>query len=144
MIEAVVAITLITVGLVGIYSFISRSFSLNRVVADQYIGNYLAAEGIEVAKNLLSAESPPANGDYELEYKSASFNPVEIALDPLYFKDGYYSYDVGGDKTRFTRKISIEDFTEMVKIISFVEWVGQGGGKFSVALEDHFYKLPTE
>lgn len=146
LIEAVVAITLITVGLVAIYTFISRSFSLNRVVADQYIGTYLAAEGIEVAKNLIDAGASPASGDYELNYKSSNFSPVTVELSPLYFKDGYYSYEAGGQKTRFTRKITIAPGAgaDETKVVSRVDWLSQGGGQFNVVLEDHFYKWPTQ
>ena len=51
LVEMLVAISIIVVSLLGILALINRSLGLNRVVADQYIATYLAAEGIELVKN---------------------------------------------------------------------------------------------
>src|SRR3989344_3384292 len=53
LIEAMVAISIVTVGLLGIFSVLSRSLSLNRTVADNYVAANLAAEGIEIVKNIV-------------------------------------------------------------------------------------------
>ena len=53
LVESVVAMTIVVVGLLGIFSLLSQSLSLNRVVGDRYVGTYLAAEGIEVVKNII-------------------------------------------------------------------------------------------
>ena len=53
LIEATIAISILTVGFLGISSLLARSFFLSRVVSDEVTANYLAAEGIELAKNMI-------------------------------------------------------------------------------------------
>lgn len=145
LIEAIVAITVVVVGLLAIFTFISRSFSLNRVVADQYLGTYLAAEGIEVVKNLIDSGGAMSDGNYELNYNSA-FLPAEFTVpSPLYFDNGYYSHNFGGKETGFMRKITINgSATDEVKVVSRVDWITRGGGKYNVELEDHFFNWKPE
>ena len=45
--EAMIAITLLLVGFLGTITLINRSVGLTRVVADSYVGSYLASEGVE-------------------------------------------------------------------------------------------------
>lgn len=52
MIEMLVAISIISVSLVGILALVGRSIALNRLTTEQYVATYLAAEGIELVKNL--------------------------------------------------------------------------------------------
>ena len=53
LVEALVALSILTVGFVGIIVLLTRSFQLNRTTANDTQATYLAAEGIEVAKNLI-------------------------------------------------------------------------------------------
>ena len=53
LVELMVAISVMVIGLLGIFTLLSQSLGLNRVAADQYIAANLAAEGVEVAKNIL-------------------------------------------------------------------------------------------
>jgi len=139
LVEAIVAITIATVGLLGIFSFISRSFSLNRVVADQYIGTYLAAEGIELTKNLIDKGEAPTSGIYEVDYKSTSLKPFSLEATLLNFDNGYYGYDIGGQQTRYTRVINIESGENDTRVISLVNWITRGGGKFNAQVEARFF-----
>ena len=52
LIEMLIAISIVTVALLGILVLVNRAVGLNRVTADHYTGTYLAAEGIELVKNL--------------------------------------------------------------------------------------------
>jgi hypothetical protein len=52
-IEALVALSILTIGLIGVLTLLSHSLYLQRVTADQVKGTYLAAEGIEIAKSLI-------------------------------------------------------------------------------------------
>jgi len=52
MVEMLIALSIIGVSLLGILALVNRSLGLNRVNTEQYIATYLAAEGIEVVKNL--------------------------------------------------------------------------------------------
>lgn len=48
-----IALSVLTVGFLGIATLLSKSFFLNRVNADEVTGTYLASEGIEIMKNML-------------------------------------------------------------------------------------------
>lgn len=146
-VEALIAITIAIVGLLSIFSFLSQSLSLNRVVGDQYTGSYLAAEGIEIVKNLVDAQAwgplPCSNPCY-VQYDSLA--PIPSGSGTLYF-DGNYYFHGGIDSTqltKFTRKIFINSdpppqTADEIKVISRVEWAGRGGGNYKVELEDHFF-----
>ncbi len=53
LIEAMVALSVLMVGFVGIMSLLSRSFFYERDISDSMKATYLAAEGIELTKNLI-------------------------------------------------------------------------------------------
>src|SRR3989344_1770263 len=114
-IEAVVGISIIVVALLGIISLLTQSLSLNRLVADQYVANGLAAEGIELVKNIIDANCieydthpGPWNqvapgmdiGIYEGDYNDETLTPIQnrfLRFDPV---TKTYGYDSGGD-TKF-------------------------------------------
>ena len=66
-IEAMVAISILTTGFLGIFALLSKSFFLSRVVADETTATYLASEGMEITKNIIDHDvytglaNPPAN-----------------------------------------------------------------------------------
>ena len=148
LIESMISISIITVGLLGILTLLSSALSLNRVVADQYKGIYLASEGIEVVKSMIDRNvilgaptqwnSGFNNGSFEVEYSSDDFMP--LTGNPFLFKDGIYSYALGGIATPYRRTITIQliGFDEM-RVNSNVTWITRGGGNFSVNLEDTFF-----
>lgn len=147
MIEAIVALSIAVVGLLGILALISRSVSLNRVVADRYVAAYLATEGVEIVKNLVdrnSLASRPWNEGISSGEFEADYNDSALRLNssrPLQFdkENGIYSYDLG-DPTRFQRKIAVQLSTdgESMKINSIVNWTSRGGGDFELNVEEHF------
>ena len=59
LVEALVALSILTVGFVGIVTLLTKSFQLNRTTSNDTQATYLAAEGIEVAKNIV---------DYDVYY----------------------------------------------------------------------------
>ncbi|MBI3638521.1 hypothetical protein HY227_02150 [Candidatus Wolfebacteria bacterium] len=157
LIEAIVAISVIVVGILGTLGLISRSLSLNRVASDQFIASYLASEGVEVTKNILDSNyinsvvggdkawnSGFDSGCYNVNYNSQTMNPSSCdckSSDVLKLDDvtGIYGYSAGKD-TRFCRIIKIENLSEKeIRVNSVVEWTTRGGGSFSVNLEDHFF-----
>lgn len=52
-VEALIALSILTIGLLGVLGLLSHSLYLQRETADQAKATYLASEGIEVAKNLI-------------------------------------------------------------------------------------------
>jgi type II secretory pathway pseudopilin PulG len=147
LIESVVAITLLIVGFLGMLALLSNSIALNRVVNDQFIGNYLAMEGVEVIKNLIDGniiQGKPwneniNNGDFEVSYASSQLEPDQRRRLLFDSANNKYNYQTG-TQTAFIRVVSIEfiDANE-VKVNSIVKWSGRGGGKFEINLENHFF-----
>ena len=79
-IEVLVAVSMLTVGFLGVVTLLAKSLGLNRVVTESYTATYLAVEGVELVKNLIDANSiagagTPWNsgltdGTYEADYAS--------------------------------------------------------------------------
>jgi Tfp pilus assembly protein PilV len=157
MVEALVAISVLVVGFLGIASLLSNSLSLNRVVSDNYTANYLAMEGIELVKNLIDANyiqkcawnSGFTDGQlYEVSYDSMpqAGNCPGSALQTnsnryLSFgpATGLYSYS-GSMPTPFQRRIKITFLTpSSTAVSSEVRWTTRGGGSHSIDLEDVFW-----
>ncbi|MDP2741592.1 MAG: hypothetical protein Q8O66_02835 [bacterium] len=146
LVEAIVAISLLTVGFLAIFSLLGRSLALNRATVQSYTATYLAAEGIEIARNIVDTNGIQkrawndsfGNNDYEMEYNSNSFTQNQgrfLAYDP---STHLYSY-AGPIQTPFKRVVRISLIgSEEIKVNSIVTWVGIGGGSFQVNLEDHF------
>ncbi len=147
LIESMIGISIVVVGLLGVVGLLSRSASLNRVVSQQLIANYLASEGIEITKNIIDAniikEDPWnqgfSNGNFEADYTSLilQFNQDRfLSVDPT---NGFYGYQ-SDNPTLFKRIINIKLVgSEEIKVNSTVKWNTRGGGQFEVNLEDHFF-----
>ncbi len=148
MVESLVAIMIVTAGLLGIFALLSRSLSLNRVVSDRFVAAYLAAEGIEIVKNVVDNNLIAArpwneglgDGDYELDYDDSALQANQnrpLKFDPI---SGLYSYS-GPNPTNFQRTIQITNSAggEEITVNSTVQWLTRGGGRFSINLEDHFF-----
>lgn len=156
LIESIVAVSILTVGFLGIFSLLSQSLSLNKVVADNYTATYLAAEGLEIIKNLIDANTIRGqawncgltDGSYELAWDSVpapgacAGNALQVNQNRLLSfnpSTNLYSY-AGTVTTPFRRKITLTRVSsEELKAAAEVSWTGRGAGNFSVNLEDHFY-----
>lgn len=109
LIEVMVALFVLTVGLLGILTLLSQSIFLSRTVGDQTIATYLASEGIELSKNLIDHNvyqniwSPGsggwnagigAGGDFELDYTTCDdlANPAATCIPPSY-QGTFLSFD---------------------------------------------------
>jgi len=138
MIEALVAIVLAVVGLLGILNLIIHSLRFNADVVNRFAAVNLAAEGVEIVKGLIDANytnGRPWNegldsGVYELTRNCVSLNNEfdhclligDIGLmqnqDLLFgaraaflnFHDGIYDYQAA-EPTIFKRTIAIENLS---------------------------------
>jgi len=144
LVEAMVAISIITIGLLGILALLSNATSLNRVVSDEYSATYLASEGIEVVKaivdtNIINARpwnQGLSNGDFEVQYNDAALR--SFSGHPLRYQGGIYGYDQGTD-TVFYRTLTLElSGPDKINVTSHVQWVTRGGITFDVRLSDVF------
>ena len=160
-IEAMVALSILIIGFLGTIALINRSIGLNRVVADNYTATYLAAEGIEVTKNLIDGNYLKYNAnpfvygfalclelrpcEWEVEYDTnwETNPPVTRASGrQLWYDDTrkLYTYSNFGEISPFTRiiKIYLVGGDQLV-VNSEVTWRTRGGGISTVNLEDRFY-----
>ena len=139
LVEALMALGILTMGFLGIATLLTKSFQLNRTVTNDTQATYLAAEGIELAKNLIDhdvyagfATGGPGTDDfgacfpqsgyyYPIDYKttdcstlnyaapSAPPSPTPLYLDP---NTGFFTKNSSGmEKTDFTRSVEIIDTT---------------------------------
>lgn len=150
MVEAIVALSMLTMGMIGIFTLLSSSYRFNRISTHEYVASALASEGVEIVRNLVDTNflSPGgswndglANGDYEIDYNDtfpiAAYSNQFIKLDS---STKIYSYD-GGDNTPFRRKISLSNLgspVDHIKVISQVTWRDKGLD-YNVTLEDRLY-----
>lgn len=160
MVEVMVAVAILTVGFLGIVNLLSRALALNRVVADNYVATYLAAEGIEITKNIIDGNLlqggagswssgngvNECDGDIETgigacQVEYGSLELVSYTGQPLNFDNETKLYDYSGNvaPTAFRRWVTIELVNQNeLRVESKVAWATRGG--FSeVTLEDHFY-----
>lgn len=145
LIEAGIAISILVVGLLGILGLLSRSLSLNNVVSSQYIASNLAAEGIEVVKNLLDANIIQFNpwntgfstGSYELAYDSLALDSNQNRNLLFDSSNNKYNYQ-NGQSTPYKRNIQIVNKGDEIQVNSIVSWQIRGGS-YSINLEDHFF-----
>lgn len=144
LIEAIISISLATVGILGILAMLNRSFAVNRDATSRFIAATLAAEGIEVVKNIIDiniAQNRPwnsgiSNGSFEVVYDSSKLEPAKdvfLKIDA----DGFYNHTDGRD-TDFKRTIEIKMSAGGNKI-QVNSIVSLRDGSFNVNLEDDFY-----
>ncbi|MBI1960807.1 MAG: hypothetical protein HYS43_00830 [Candidatus Liptonbacteria bacterium] len=161
-VEAMIALSVGATGILGILGLLSRSLSLNRVVSDNYQASLLAAEGVEIVKNILDTDQGgggwnawfPGPGWYTVDYTTNAATLAGNLISPSSVFDcassgvsvkfdgttGIYGYQ-NGEPTRFKRCVRIIEFpNERFQVNAVAAWSTRGGGEFSVNAEDHFYR----
>jgi len=148
LVETMVALSMVVIGLLGLLSLLTYSIGLNKVISDQYVASYLAAEGIEIIKYLIDsnvANGDPYNsglsagGDYEVDV-GGQISPNQNRF--IYFdnQQKVYTYSQGPIQTPFKRKINISYNGENEMIVkSTVNWTTRGGVSQEITVEDHFF-----
>ena len=157
MVEALVAISIILTGILATYVLSARAIGLGGVVADRYVATYLAAEGVEVVKNIIDANvlnGRPWNSDlsdwdrYELVYDTQNnvftlFKVITGQVGNLNYDPatGFYTTNAVGNPTNFQRIIGIQNLGggNELRVNSQVNWRTRGDAEFSVDLENHFF-----
>ena len=164
--EAIVAMGLITIGILSMTGFLARSIGEGRNIADQTIAANLAAEGIEIAKNILDGnaldrfrlgngmrawnEGFTTQGFFEVDFRSmvlgSQVSAVEDrnALRPLRIEQvggvQFYSY-TGGTETTFRRSIEIRRGINdhHIRATARVYWIAREGRPNQVMISSDFY-----
>ena len=151
LLETIVAVGLITVGLISALALISSSLFYVSSIEDRLIAANLAGEGIEVVRNIRDSnwlQNPTdrtklnlnlSNGDYQASYNStslSSYSRSTLFLDP---STGIYSHTPSTINTPYERKISITNLSSYeMQVISTVTWQRRNITYTSV-IEDHLF-----
>jgi prepilin-type N-terminal cleavage/methylation domain-containing protein len=142
-IEMLIAIFIISVGIVGVFTVINKTISTMAVSPSELIAAYLAQEGIEVVRNIRDTNwlEPPsalgvevlwddglAPGNYKADYNDNSLTAVTPGSDIPYLlninNNGYYTYD-SGINSGFYRKITISQgpiLVDSLKVFVDIWW----------------------
>jgi len=146
MVEAAVGLSLITIGMLGILTLVSRSMKINHTVEYKVVAANLAAEGVEVIKNLIDincVQEKAWNAGLSNETYRVSFDTtgdLNTNWDtPIKYDSstGKYGYD-SGDDTIYTRKIGILNKNDEIVASSTVEWTFEKKIN-KISIEDHFF-----
>ncbi|MDO8676383.1 MAG: type II secretion system protein [Candidatus Azambacteria bacterium] len=147
LLETIVATSVIVTALVSSLTLINSSLVLASNFGDRLVASNLAAEGIEVLRNIrdnnwlqtLSWNNGLSDGNYNVAYNSlslTSFSDTPLKLNSL---NGVYDYSSGSNQTVFKRKVSITNLSSYeIRIVSTVSWQRRSRA-YSVAVEDHLF-----
>lgn len=144
--EVVLAIFILTCGVVGAFALIQQTLSSIAVLQAKLTASYLTQEGIEIAKNIRDSnwleqrvdssvlwDDGLAEGNWQVDFK----NQILPYDSQGYFlnidSSGFYSYSLGS-ATVFKRKISFSEKTDLdgdgkpdkMKISVEVNWEERG------------------
>jgi prepilin-type N-terminal cleavage/methylation domain-containing protein len=147
LLETIVAVGVITVGLVAVLALINSSLSYVSLIKDRLIAAYLNSEGLEVARNIrdnnwlqsLNWNNNLTDGDYNIVYNSlslSSYADTELWIDA---SSGLYNYS-SGSPSGFKRKVSISRLPNgyEIQVISAVTWQRKGIN-YTNSAEDHLF-----
>ncbi|HEY5221336.1 MAG TPA: prepilin-type N-terminal cleavage/methylation domain-containing protein [Candidatus Paceibacterota bacterium] len=166
LVEALVALSILTMGLAGIVVLLNQSLQLNRTTTNDTQATYLASEGIEIVKNMIDHDvykGLPVNDDWDasfsqsgyywnIDYETTSTTGLPVRANqmqatPLYYNSttNMFGYSaVGAAPTNFVRNIKITNIDNSnlvpveIDVQSIVTWTN-GGNSNAITLEDHFY-----
>ncbi len=163
LVEAIIAMGIFTVAIVGIIGIVARAIHEGRTVGDQFIAANLAAEGLEATKNIidsnvinhLSWNNGIGPGNYQVDYTSTSLGyPISVSgsspstqyntpgLNPLSFNSSDETYDYSsGSQTAFKRYVSVNYITNyQIRVTCTVLWVtsSRAGNVGSLAVSTDF------
>jgi len=152
LLEVIIAIFVITTGIVGAMNLINYSISSVAVSKSQIIASGLSQEGLEVVRNIrdtnwaeqfinpgLLWNDNLADGDYYVQYNSNSL--LRLGANPVLNinSNGFYLYNTIEPNTLFRRKITITNISaNEIKVVSEVTWA-ERGHSFSVSAEERLF-----
>lgn len=146
LIEALVALVILTIAL-GPALVLSSSISATAsVVKNNLIAANLAQEGVEIVRALRDTnwfngaafDSGLADGVYRTEWNSDSLIPLDLN-PPLKVNNGLYNYATGTD-TIFKRTITLTKVNAVeLKVVSDITWTERGNRAKNVNVESHLF-----
>lgn len=155
-IEAMVAVLILSLGLIPVLSSILMASNLSSRITNNLVAANLAQEGVEIVRairdgNWLASESfdrfladcGQATCEGRVEWNTEGY-PMTVDDNPTLMIDanGLYNYTTGS-ATPFSRKVSITKIDPTgcnceIKVVSEVSWLEKNTLK-SVQVESHLY-----
>jgi len=123
LVEILVAVTVLTVGIMASYAAITKVVSLTYFNSYRFIASRLAQEGMELVSNIRDSNWLDPTVDWYHNLDSCS-GGCEMDYNDLgspdnytgrYLKintDGFYNYDNDGEDSRFKRRIKVDKVSD--------------------------------
>lgn len=143
-VEGMIAMGIIVSSVLGIFSLAISSLRISSTVTNQFIAANLAAEGLEVTKNILDSNVAVNRGMawntgfgqnqcFEVAPDTIAINPGLITPDcsnafteAKFLRinsSGLYNYDLTGDQTIFQRWVETKPINDLkIRAIATVAW----------------------
>ena len=167
LLETLIAVFIITIGIIGIFSLITQGLSTTRENSLKLTATYLAQEGIELVRNLrdnntldiyknggiysmwddiltepvINCSAVLPNDGCQIDYDDSGLSDYGdefLQLDPA----GFYNYGTG-DNSLFKRKIILEreyvgSNYDKIKVLVEVAWQTKGK-KYKISVQENLY-----
>lgn len=151
LIEVMLAIFLITIGILGIFSLVQRTTVFISVSSSKLTATYLAQEGVEVVRNIRDTnwledrttatswdDGIIPTGDWEADFLTQNLTQVYSASYLNIDGNGFYSY-FAGTPTNFKRKITITKPSADIIGVSVEVFFDERGNTHSVTAQENLY-----
>lgn len=145
LIEAVIAIFLLTVGTVGSFSLIQKVTSFASVSSSQLAASYLAQEGIEIIRNIRDTnylerrawDFGIGDGEGRLDYLSSEFPDATCGE---YLRPSGNFYICSDDSnSKFQRIITIAKPSADKMVVSVVVSWSEQGSQYNIVAQTELY-----
>lgn len=138
LLESMIAVSLVTVGLIGILSFLSSSIKTSKEISQRFTAAYLAAEGIEGVKYRIESDRKERKAfgetavcvldtcDVSISSSGVfiSANPNEEGGSILNSTGDFFS---SGASSGFARRIQVtKEGDSSIHVVSAVKWGASG------------------
>ena len=142
LLEVIIAISVITIGILGLYALIPKVISISSANIDRFIASQLAREGIEIVRNIRDTNWLEGVGvswndgltdcstGCEADYNDESLVTYQDRYLYINGIDGFYKYisspSPADKRTKFKREIIIIPDTDVLNIKVEITWSGRG------------------
>ncbi len=145
LIEIIIAISVMTIGIVGSYAVVPMMVRNQAVNLDEFTASQLAHEGMEIVRNFrdtnwladLNWETGllACSSGCEIDYNDTAFQSYQARPLKVDTTNGFYNYESGND-SKFKRKIILQTGTSTLNVKVQVLWNGKGS---PFEAEENFY-----
>jgi len=129
LLESMIAISLITVGLIGIVSFLSSSIRTSKDISQRFTAAYLAAEGIEavkyeIEKNYQEKKVFDAGSCIDVSCRTivTPGSSVMITEGSMFLNSLGDFFEESGTGKGYSRQVFIESGEDNIHVFSAVTW----------------------